>query len=419
VALTQGIPATLDGGEPVTIVALGTDRLWLETSSVPRSGERLLATDRFPEKFSGALTESGEFVVADPSPLRDLLALVRKEQHIAICAGSDVEASDRYTGFSDVVLLPRALPERERVETATSFLGKTFAAPILITGMTGGISQAAEINRRLAKAAVAMKIPMGVGSQRLAIENSAHAPIFTLKRQFPDLFLIGNLGMGQLSVKAARAAVEMIDADALAIHINTLQELVQIEGDRTFGGVFEQIAEVASALKVPVIVKEVGVGIDTVTARRLLDCGVAALDIGGKGGTSWSLIEGKRSEHPLQQRLGETFRNFGIPTAVGLHLVSDLLKASGKKFPLIATGGIRNGLDVAKAIGLGAALAGIGLPLFRAALVDDEAPGLLLEAYVKELHVAMLCSGAGSLSDLRSRLRLTAAFHAELNTYSE
>jgi len=360
--------------------------------------------------------------ITDPGQrdiLADLLTLIRKSQHIEICATTDIEASDRYTGFSDVLLRPMALPELAwaDLDTSRTFLGGRFALPLLITGMTGGLAQGAEINLRLARAAAAAGIPMGVGSQRVALDNPQHAAIFAVKKTVPDLFLIGNIGIAQLrdvhALELCQRAVEMIGADALAIHVNVLQEVVQVEGDRDFRGVLEQIATIREHLGVPLLVKEVGAGLDVETARRLHEAGVAALDCGGKGGTSWSFIEGERTSAAVTRAVAATFRDWGIPTAVAVAL----LRRDLPQMPLVATGGIRDGLDVAKAVALGADLCGIGLPLLRAALLSEDAVHEALQVFSQGLKTAMLCSGARTLHDLPRRLHQSRAFTEQLTSY--
>ena len=336
-----------------------------------------------------------EFAPHSRPQVHAILNLMRKDQHIRLCATTDVEHSAKNNGFSDVELPIVSLPERswDDVSTNTKFMGREFAAPILITGMTGGVAQASVINERLARAATMHNIPMGVGSQRLALEDAEHAAIFRLKDKFPKLFLIGNLGIGQLQaanyLELCERAVDMIDADALAIHINVLQELIQVEGDRNFCGIIAKIGEVQRRLKVPVLVKEVGAGLDVTTAQRLAELGITHFDVGGAGGTSWALIEGLRSSDPLIQRRGQIFRNWGIATADAIRSIRSALPQSS----LVATGGIRDGLVVLKALYTGANMAGIGLPLMRAATENDEAPAKLLGAIIDELKIAKICSG--------------------------
>ncbi|MBP9708778.1 MAG: type 2 isopentenyl-diphosphate Delta-isomerase [Oligoflexales bacterium] len=331
----------------------------------------------------------------------------RKNQHIAICGESDVESSDRKTGFEDYNFVPQAFPELDwnDLDIHCSFLNRQFSAPFLISGMTGGIEKGKEINQRLAAAASALNIPMGVGSQRIALESPELAEIFQLKNSYPDLFLIGNLGLAQLRnknfVALAKTAVSMIDADALAIHANVLQELIQDEGDRDFSAIINRIAELTHQLSVPVIIKEVGCGIDPQTALQLKNAGVAAIDVGGRGGTSWAYIEGARSHSEETKQVADTFRDWGIPTAYALHALS---KISNLDCPLIATGGMRNGLMSAKAIALGASMVGFGLPLFRAALISEDAVLQLLLRYIRELKTSMMVCGSKNLRQLSSKI---------------
>jgi isopentenyl-diphosphate delta-isomerase len=366
--------------------------------------------------FEGPLTNRGgdaPFILRihqqdQQDRLRDLLGQIRKTQHIEICQQQDVEASDRFTGFQQLNFIPEALPDLDcaQLNTEVSVLGRTFRYPLLITGMTGGVEQGTMINRRLAQAAAHFGIPMGIGSQRIALENPEYAPIFDVKRWAPDLFLIGNLGFAQLLqpryLDICQKAVDMIQADALAIHLNGLQEAVQVEGDRQFSGVTQRLEQVCAQLSVPVIIKEVGSGISPNTARRLVECGISAIDVGGRGGTSWGYIEGLRSASTATQSLGETFRDWGIPTAYSLAAI----RSEQRSLPLFATGGVRDGLTVAKAVALGAQLVGIGLPLLRAALHDEDGPTEELANLIRGLETTMLATGSQSLSQLERSLCL-------------
>ena len=349
---------------------------------------------------------------ANLTTLTDLSNVLRKSQHIHICNRYDVESTDKFNGFSKLSFIPKTIPEMNvsECQTSVNFLDQSFAYPILITGMTGGIQHGAEINMRLAKTAQTFKIPMGVGSQRLALENSEYEDIFKLKNQFPDLYLIGNLGASQLLdhnwLDSCKRAIDMIQANALAIHINIIQELVQIEGDRSFKGIFERIESLCHWSPVPIIIKEVGAGMDPHTALRLEQHGVAAIDVGGKGGTSWSYVEALRSRHQDASKTGEVFRDWGIPTAYSL----SALLASEISLPLIATGGIRSGLSVAKAVALGAHLVGVGLPLLRAAVTSAEAVEHVMNQLIQELKITMVATGSQDLSSLRKSICLGEPF---------
>ncbi len=343
--------------------------------------------------------------------LDKLITQTRKNQHIEICQNSDVESSDRFTGFENIQLTPCALPDLNwnELDTTTEFLGHACALPFLITGMTGGVEKGTEINRRLASAAQACGIPMGVGSQRIALEHPECEAIFKVREWAPDVFLIANLGISQIgdkdtALKMARRAIDMIDANGIAIHLNILQELVQTEGDRNFAGLLESIVHLQANLNVPIIIKEVGSGIDLQTAEKLQKIGIKCLDVGGRGGTSWSFIESKRSSSRSQQILGEMFRDWGIPTAHAVAAIAE--QYSPDKLSLIATGGIRSGLTIAKAVGLGAKMCGVGLPLFKAALISTESVVQEIRQLETQLKVAMMASNCGKLSSLSQKLSL-------------
>ncbi|MFK7824014.1 MAG: type 2 isopentenyl-diphosphate Delta-isomerase [Oligoflexales bacterium] len=402
------------------IIAISQEHLLVDqctrgnTQSFSESFEVAFLPDKTHPLFGEfSLQQTSEYLVHINSiegklQLADLLGLLRKSQHIDLCDKQDVESLDRFTGFSQLNFMPQTLPEMdwEDCDTSSLFLGHKFDLPILITGMTGGIQKGAMINETLAETAVKFNIPMGIGSQRIALENPEHESIFKLKDKFPELFLIGNLGAAQIigseGLERCKRAVEMVQANVLAIHINVLQELVQVEGDRNFRGLLHSIGELCRKLPVPVLIKEVGSGVDPITATRLVNLGVCAIDVGGKGGTSWPYIEGLRSKNAETKRLADCYRDWGIPTAYSLSALS--LKKLG--IPLIATGGIRDGLTVAKACALGANMVGVGLPLLRAALNSVAATEVILENYANELKVCMLATGSRTLTDLQEKLCL-------------
>jgi len=323
----------------------------------------------------------------------------RKLDHLNLCAETDVAFGD--AGFSDVRLVHNAVPEcaAEDIDIRTEFLGRKLAAPIFIAGMTGGHPDTAEVNKNLAAAAEAFGIPMGVGSQRAALENPDLADSFTIVRETaPSAFLAGNISAVQLrdhGLEWADRAVEMIDADALCIHLNFLQEMIQVEGDRSAVGILDTIAEAASSLSVPVIVKETGSGISCEAASALFDAGADAVDVGGFGGTSWAKIEKARASDKAHQMLGDTFLEWGIPTAVSVFEVAQVGKG-----PVIATGGLKNGLDAAKAIALGADMAGMALTLLPSALKGKDALFSRIETICGELKTAMFLTGAKNISAL-------------------
>jgi isopentenyl-diphosphate delta-isomerase len=331
----------------------------------------------------------------------------RKLDHIRVCLTKDVQFHQKKTGFQDIELIHNAIPEidLEDVKTDMQFLGKKIAAPLLIVGMTGGNPIATRINEVLAKAAQEIKIGMGVGSQRAAIEDPSLGESYSVARKFaPDIPIIANLGGPQLSkgygIKEARRAVEMIQADALAIHLNPLQEAVQKEGETNTRGVLERMGEVASRLDVPVIAKETGCGIAYEQARLLSEHGIKGVDVGGAGGTSWSAVEAFRElgEHSAEDKtqIGFTFRDWGIPTAASVIEVSSV-----GELKIIATGGVRSGIDVAKSVAVGADLAGIGLPFLRPAYSGDlESLTYEIRRIVRELRTAMYLTACKKVEDL-------------------
>lgn len=341
--------------------------------------------------------------------LEELQGQVRKNQHIDLCMNGDVESSDRDNGLKQIRLMPRAIPELnwDDIDPSVNFLGRKFAWPVLITGMTGGVRRGTDINRCLARIAAKYQIPLGVGSQRIALEQSDYADIFRVKHLEPDVFLLGNIGASQLltaedPVRYCQRAVDMIAADALAIHLNVMQECIQAGGDRNFRGVIDVIHRVCSGLTVPVMVKEVGAGLDPASASQLLEAGVRALDTGGRGGTSWGYIEGLRAADQETRRLGTLFRDWGLSTGESLRRLLPIVKQSGTE--LVATGGIRHGLDVARACAAGATMAGIGLPFFRAALESEKAAEKEFLFISRGLKIAMLTTGSRRIQDLNAAL---------------
>src|SRR6186713_2229095 len=275
----------------------------------------------------------------------------RKADHIKINLEKDVR-SGLTTGLENYHFVHEALPELDlkRVDTSVSLFGKRLSAPILISSMTGGTADAEAINLRLAEAAQEMKIAMGVGSQRAAIENLDQARTFQVRRVAPDILLFANLGAVQLNygygIQQCRLAVEMIEADALILHFNPLQEAVQDAGDTNFAGLAKKIEEICRQIEVPVIAKEVGWGISERTAKLLADCGVSAIDVAGAGGTSWSQVEMHRAPDEFTRQLAATFVGWGIPTVDSIRNV----KKAVPDMTVFASGGIRDGLDIAKCI---------------------------------------------------------------------
>ncbi|MDR2417354.1 MAG: type 2 isopentenyl-diphosphate Delta-isomerase [Holosporales bacterium] len=322
----------------------------------------------------------------------------RKDEHIRICLEHDVQ-SEVPTGFSSYTLEPTALPESDAraIDLTTTFLGHALDVPILISSMTGGSPLGTRFNTILAQAAQTYGLAMGVGSQRVALEHPELEETFSVVRKIaPRRVLFANLGAVQLNYGRGIAdclrCVEMIEAQALILHFNALQEVLQLEGNTNFSGILKKVSSLCRQLPVPVIAKEVGCGFSSQDARRLEEAGISAIDVAGVGGTSWSAIEGYRSSDAV---LHERFRSWGIPTAQSLVSV----RTVAPHVPLIASGGIRSGQDIAKSLALGASLAGIALPFLKAAAVSKEALMRFIETLVMELKIAMFCAGARSVAD--------------------
>lgn len=325
----------------------------------------------------------------------------RKDEHLEINRSRDVTSSIS-TGFEKYTFVHEALPEitLEDVRTDVKFLGKSIRIPLLISSMTGGTEKGDQVNLHLAEAANASGIAMGVGSQRAAIENRENNIYRSIRQIAPDIPLYANLGAVQLnygfSIDECREAVEAIEADALILHLNPLQEALQPEGQTNFADLCGKIEGVCKRLVVPVIVKEVGWGISPTTAQRLYDAGVSAIDVAGAGGTSWSEVEKHRSQNDSQYRIAGLFRDWGIPTAEAVKEI----RARLPEFPLVASGGITNGVEIAKALALGANLAGIARPFLIAASNSTEAVILKIKEIQQELMITMFAVGAGDIKSL-------------------
>ncbi len=335
----------------------------------------------------------------DPAPSTE----ARKEAHLRLTLEQPVQeiVAD---GFSAYRLEHNALPELDlaEVDCSMTFLGRPLRAPLLISGMTGGTQRAREVNRNLAAAAQQTGIAFTVGSQRAAIERPDLCDTYWVRDVAPDVLLFGNLGAVQLrrgyGLAECRAAVEMIGADGLALHLNALQEGLQADGDTTFAQLTGRIAEVCAQLGHPVLVKEVGWGISGAVAQRLAAAGVAAIDVQGAGGTSWAKVEGLRAPSDRLRAAADAFAHWGIPTPVCIRQV----RQTCPNLPLVAGGGIRTGVDVAKAIALGADLASAAHPFLEPATRSAEAVVDRIEQLVFELRLAMFATGSRTLADLRN-----------------
>jgi isopentenyl-diphosphate delta-isomerase len=327
----------------------------------------------------------------------------RKEDHIRINLEEDV-SSRLTTGLERYRFIHQALPEiaLEDVKLSQTLFGKFQRVPLLVSSMTGGTSQAALINRILAQAAQQVGLAMGVGSQRAALLDPSRSDSFQVRQYAPDILLFANLGAVQLNMgfglDECIKAVEMITADALVLHLNPLQEALQPEGDHNFRDLVRKIAALRKSLPVPLVIKEVGWGISVEAARMLNDAGVDAIDIAGAGGTSWSEVEKHRISDPYQAETAGAFVSWGIPTAESILNVRSVFKDR----PVFASGGLKNGIDVAKCLALGADLCGMAGVFLRAASKSLQTTINTMQMIVDQIQIAMFASGASSLPDLKT-----------------
>jgi len=321
----------------------------------------------------------------------------RKAEHIQLSLDDRMQLHGHY--FDAYSFEHQALPELDlqEVEVSTRFLDKAIAAPLLISCMTGGTGDAVRINRHLAEAAEETGIALGIGSQRKALEDPSLVESFKVRQWAPTIPLLGNLGAVQLNygygLDECKAAVEMIEADALVLHLNPLQEAIQPEGQCNFSDLIAKVGQIVEGLDVPVIVKEVGSGISQGLATRLWDVGVRIVDTAGVGGTSWARIEGARAR---DAEIGELFAGWGIPTPSSIRQLRHI-----PGLQIIGSGGVSNGLDVAKAIALGADMAGMAQPFLVAADQSTEAVVKKVQRTTRELEISMFCAGARNLEALR------------------
>ena len=329
----------------------------------------------------------------------------RKDEHIRINLEKDVR-SQLTNGLEKYHLIHRALPEinLEDVHLSLSVFGRALSMPLLISSMTGGAMGSSFINQHLAEAAQQLKIAMGVGSQRAAIEDIHQEVTFKVRKYAPNILLFANLGAVQLNygydISHCLRAVDMIEADGLILHLNALQEAVQPEGNTRFAGLLHKIEQVCRQLPVPVVVKEVGWGITEKDARHLAAAGVAAIDVAGAGGTSWSQVEMHRARNEQQARLAATFKDWGIPTAEAILNV----RRAAPDLTVFASGGLRNGVDVVKCIALGATLGGMAAPFLKAASVSTEEVISLGEELYRQIQVCMFATGTAELSQLADKV---------------
>jgi isopentenyl-diphosphate delta-isomerase len=327
----------------------------------------------------------------------------RKVDHIRINLEKDVQFPRLTTGLENYRFLHQALPEMNLsdVDTSVTVFGKRLSAPILISSMTGGTDMAKRLNQTLAEAAQAHTIAMGLGSQRAAVEKPELAPTYQVRNVAPDILLFANIGAVQLNYQygseQCQRAVDMIEADALILHFNVLQEAVQPEGDTNFVGLLAKVERVCKQVAVPVIAKEVGWGFSEQNARDLANAGVSAIDVAGAGGTSWSEVEYHRAPTAFHARVAASFADWGIPTATAIQYALQ----GAPDLAIFASGGLRDGIDIAKCIALGATLGGLAGPFLKAADQSVEAVDQLIRELSAQIRIAMLCSGAQDFSQLQ------------------
>jgi isopentenyl-diphosphate Delta-isomerase len=354
-------------------------------------------------------------VVSDTSALRDIGPRTEetlrdpgaKQRHIDACLDPSVEYV-KTTGLQRYDLVNEALPELSLndLDLSARIAGRALGAPLMIAPMTGGTARGLLINRRLAVVAESYGLAMGVGSQRVALESPERAEYFRVRDVAPSVPLFANLGAGQLArgygAAEARRAMAMIGADALFVHFNAMQEAVQ-GGDRDFRGVarrLESLCRDLAADGIPVFAREVCFGMSEATARRLVDCGVAGIDCAGAGGTSWAKVEACCARSERARELGLAFGEWGIPTSESILNV----RRAARDLPLIASGGLRSGIDLAKAISLGADVGAMARPFLVAADAGEEAVARLVERVLEELRVCMFATGSATVRELRGKL---------------
>ena len=326
----------------------------------------------------------------------------RKADHLEICLSHDIHFRTMSAGFQNIQLMHCALPELNLndINTQTEFLGKTLSMPLMVTGMTGGFAEAEQINRQLARVCQSRNIALGLGSQRQVVENERYLRSFSaVREEASDIPLIGNIGGAQVrnadGINYVKRILSIVEVDALAIHLNPLQEALQPEGDTDFSGIVAALQQIIENISIPIIVKETGAGISREVALRLREAGVTHIDVSGAGGTSWAGVEYYRGADAL---LSEKFWDWGIPTVLCLEELRDI-----SQMTIIASGGVRDGLDMAKSIALGADLAGAASPFLKALFHPQEGTlDQVIEQWEKQFRMAMFLTGCKNVAELKS-----------------
>lgn len=332
----------------------------------------------------------------------------RKTEHIRLCLTKNVEGQNITTGFEDIQFIHNALPEINfnMIDIHTSFLKKELLAPFLVSSMTGGSKLATTINQNLAIAAEEKGWALAIGSTRAMLESDTYQESFLLREQAPTIPFIVNLGAVQLNygygAEEVQRIVDLTSADSIVLHLNSLQEAIQDGGDLNFDGLLPKIEQICHQLDIPIGVKEVGFGIDGSTAEKLYNSGISYIDVAGAGGTSWSQVEKLRTKDPLKRAAAESFNNWGIPTKDCIMSVRSKLP----RVPLIASGGMKTGVDAAKAITIGADIVGYARQLLKAATESVEAVLEAMEQIELELKLVMFGIGARNLEELRNTERV-------------
>lgn len=357
--------------------------------------------------------------LVDSSQVESPATTERKADHIRINLEEDVSAKGITAGFENYRFIHRALPEFdfEQIDTRIDIFDRHLHTPLFISCMTGGAPEAERINRTLAAIAQEFGMALGLGSGRVLLERPDVFPSFNVRPHAPDALIFANIGAVQLNlgvgVDDCRRLVDLIGADALVLHLNALQEALQPEGDTSFGGLLSQIAHLCGTLDVPIVAKEVGWGIAPDMVQLLLEAGVSAIDVAGAGGTSWSEVERHRIDGKVRRQVARAFADWGLPTAEAIRGA----RAVAPRALIFASGGVRSGMDAAKALALGADMVGVAGPFLRAAAGGTDAAFELAEEYIEVLKTAMFCVGARDLSALRHTPRLVPVGGAQPSTF--